>query len=307
MFSEKITLLIITLFFSTIMEAQTPTGIDQYSFTAPEGWAVKTGNGYAQYVQPDNSGLSCIMTIFSPLASSGDMGTDTKGIFAIMFPGDWKYYYSDKRHDDLKKGNTKQGLEYCILEAPMVKERPGGGWDYQTGTALVVGMGSQMAVITIQHESTGLHCKCFQRYDYWGRFFNSFLVKNFTPKATKEDSLIRINGSWMTSGNRAIGEYLFAANGHYQYLGGYGNFTKISWNTVELKTSAFQGDGTYTIKNNQLILKRKGERTTHSYKLRFEKINQGSTGWKELIYLLNEKPDDGGPAYEVCYEKNIRQ
>ena len=106
---------------------------------------------------------------------------------------------------------------------------------------------------------------------------------------------------------RSIGEYIFAANGRFQYLGSFGSYTKISNEWIELKTSAWQGDGSYTIQGDQLILKRNGEKKGDEYRFRFESINQGSTGWKDRLCLLNEHPLDNLPPYEACYEKREKQ
>jgi hypothetical protein len=166
-------------------------------------------------------------------------------------------------------------------------------------------MGNQIAIAALRHEPIGLYCKCKQRYDYWGRFLNTFTIKNSTaPKANTESTPARLIGSWMIFEGRTIGEYIFAANGHYQYIGAYGNHTKISNDIIESRSSVFQGDGTYTIKGDQLMLKRKGKTTPETYRFRFEKSNQGSTGWKDRIYILDEKPADRGLAYEVCYERS---
>lgn len=280
--------------------------LDSYQYIPPEGWQAQKGNGFVLLTQPSTSGLACQLTIISPVPFSGNLENETKNVFSQMYPG-WRFYYSDARHDDLMKGNTKQGFGYCMMEAPMVRTRPdGNSWDYETGSALLVNLGTHVAIITLRHESTGIHCQCKQRYDYWGRFFNSFTIKNFSVPIMGTDVHKRIIGSWTASGNRAIGEYIFAANGRYQYIGGFGNFTQISPELLELKTSAFQGDGNYKLENDQLVMTRKGNSTPEIYKFRLEKINKGSTGWKDRIILLDENPADKGPAYEAIYERIVR-
>jgi len=223
-----------------------------------------------------------------------------------MYPG-WRFYYSDARHDDLMKGNTRQGAPYYMMEAYMMKDRPAGGWDYETGTAVVIGNGKQAAILAIRHELTGLNCQCKQRYTTWPRFFSSFTIKNLIPQKEIDTNPTRFIGSWMVSGGRSIGEYIFAANGRFQYLGGYGSYSRISNEWIELKTSAWQGDGSYTIQGDHLIFKRKGETKGDEYRFRFESINRGSTGWKDRLCLLNEHPRDNGPAYETCYEKTEKK
>lgn len=278
-----------------------------YSYIAPENWSLQKGNGYNLYTQQLADGSpGCRLLIIPPVVSSGKLEDDVKNIFSQMYPG-WRFYYSDARHDDLIKGFTKQGAPYYMLEAYMVKDRPAGGLDSETGSALVIGNGNQYAILALRHEITGLNCLCKKRYNTWHRFFNSFTIKNLNPIKESDTNPTRFIGSWMASGDRSIGEYIFAANGRFQYLGGYGSYTKISNEWLELKTSAWQGDGSYSIQGDRLIFKRKGETKGDEYRFRFESINRGSTGWKERLCLLNEHPRDNGPAYEACYEKTERK
>jgi hypothetical protein len=195
-------------------------------------------------------------------------------------------------------------MEYYILEASMVKDRPGGGWDYENGAAILIGNNKQCAVITIRHEATGIHCVCNQQYEYWGRFFNSFNIKNISTPISTQDLTPKIIGSWMNLGGSVAGEYIFAANGHFQYIGGYGSMRDIDWKTVELKSSAFQGDGQYTINGDRIVMKKRGDQNDQSFPFRLEKFNKGSSGWKERLILLNEMPADGGKPYQVSYERS---
>jgi hypothetical protein len=278
-----------------------------YAYIPPESWTLEKGNGYILYTQVLADGRpGCRLIIIPPVVSSGKLEDDVKSIFLQMYPG-WRYYYSDARHDDLVRGNTKQGAPYYMLEAEMVKDRPDGGRDYEQGAALVVGSGKQSAIIALRHEITGLNCQCKQRYNTWQRFFNSFAIKNLSPQSQRDTSPSRFIGSWMSSGNRSISEYIFAANGRFQFIGGFGSYSKISNEILELKTSAWQGDGSYSIQGDRLLFTRKGETKPDIYRFRFESINKGSTGWKERICLLNEHPRDNGPAYEACYEKTERK
>jgi hypothetical protein len=166
-------------------------------------------------------------------------------------------------------------------------------------------MGNQIAILSLRHEPIGLYCECKKRYNYIGRLLNTFTIKNATLSASNNaNTSKRVVGSWMVSGQGSIGEYIFAANGHYQYIGGYGSTTKVSYDMIEIKSSVFQGDGTYTINGDKLTIKRKGSSAPEVLRFRFEQYSPGNSDWKDRIYLLNEKPADGGYSYEVCYEKS---
>jgi len=279
---------------------------NEYQFIPPDNWARGNQNGTQQFTRRYTPELACVLTIYPLRTINSDLETEVKKIFGQQYSG-WRFYYADQRKDEIRKGYTKQGLEYCLMEAAMVRDRPGNGWDYETGAVLLVKSGKQYAVVTIRHESTGIHCVCNEQYTCWGRFFDSFTVENIPVSPVSEDKSKIILGSWMTSGNRAIGEYIFAANGRYQYIGGYGSMTEIDSRTIELKSSAFQGDGKYIINGDRLLLKRDGEKNETVYGFRIERFNKGSTGWKERIVLLNLRPASGSDPYEVSYERSVRQ
>lgn len=275
-----------------------------YNFTPPDKWFVQKNKDHILLSQTQSMETGCVITILLPQPSSGNLETDAKNIFNIMYPG-WQYRYTGEKHDDLSKGITPQGLEYCMIEAPMHKMRPDGYYyDYEDGAAWVIGMGKQVAVVSARHNRL-LACFCNQQYESWRRFFNSFTIKNATPKSTGEDVSKRILGDWMAMGSGALTEYIFAANGHYQFIGAYGSSTKVTdtYNEyIYTKTSSFAGDGAYSIKGDQLSFGRRGDKDKEQVRFRFEKVNHGGTGWKERLYMLKTSAVDGR-LYEVCYEK----
>jgi hypothetical protein len=100
-------------------------------------------------------------------------------------------------------------------------------------------------------------------------------------------------------------DYIFAANGNYQYLGGVGTTFKASdynYEYIHTRASAFQGDGSYSITGNQLTIMRRGDKNPEQVRFRFEKVNHGGTDWSDRVYMLKKNVTDG-KEYEVCYEK----
>jgi hypothetical protein len=149
------------------------------------------------------------------------------------------------------------------------------------------------------------HTDCINKYETWRRFFNSFAVKNATVPQMKDDPLNRIVGVWtLASSGAASGQYIFAANGNYQLVGGIGSSSTSrddNYEYVHMKSYAFQGDGAYSLNGNQLSLKKQGS-TTEQVQYRFEQVNHGGAGWKDRLYLL--KTDlTLRTTYEVCYER----
>lgn len=284
---------------------ETGTGVSgslsDLSFISPTGWAEQKGNGFTTFRKQYTSELACVLTIIAPQPSSGNLETDVMNVYNQMYTGGWRFYYTDHRKNEMQKGYTKQGLPFYTLRGYMGKDRPQGGMDSEEGCAAVIGTGNKMAIISARHEPTGMYCRCEQDYVIWGRFFNSFTIKNATPSNNNENIAKAILGEWGISRGVAINDYVFAANGHFVNYAGYGSTTRISSTEIMMKSSVFQGDGTYTISGDKLTMNKKG--TTTVFRFRLVKFNNGGTGWKEGMYLFNEKPASGSPPYESLYVK----
>ena len=279
--------------------------LKSYNYLSPPNWYKTENKDYVMLSQSPNVREGCTLTILAPLPSSGSLEVDAKSIFDQMYPG-WKFRYTGEKQYDISKGYTPQGLEYFMMEAPMHKMRPDGYYyDYEDGAVVAIGFGKQVAVIAGRHNRL-LACTCNQDYEKWRRFFNTFNVKNQLPaKGSQEDASKRILGSWMAMGSGALTEYVFAANGNYQFIGAYGSSsgTRRDYDEIiTIKSSAWQGDGSYAFSANQLLFKRRGDANTEKVPFRFEKVNHGGAGWKDRLYMLKINSGDG-KKYEVCYEK----
>ncbi len=278
-----------------------------YSFITPEKWFTQKTNEYIMLSQSQTE-QGCVITILPPQPSSGNLETDARNIFKIMYPG-WSYRFTGEKQYDLSRGFTSQGLEYYMLEAPMHKMRPDGFYyEYEDGSAWVIRLGNQVVIVSGRHNRL-LSCYCHHHYENWRRFFNSFTVKNQAPSTNpQENASGRIVGSWMLMGGTVITEYIFAANGNYQFIGAYGTTSTTSRGAndyIITKSSAWKGDGTYSISGNQLTIRKYGGRDTEQVPFRFEKVNHGGTGWKDRLYMRKISLTDG-KEFEVCYEKQTK-
>jgi hypothetical protein len=275
-----------------------------YKFTAPPGWHTIKTNQYIMLSQTQNVQEGCVITILPPLQSSGNLETDARGIFNQMYPG-WSYRFTGEKREDASRGITPQGLEYYMIEAPMHKMRPDGYYyDYEDGAAWVIGLGREVVVIAARHNRL-VACYCHHHYENWRRFFNTFTVKT-QPRSmpAQQDLSKRILGDWMALGSTALTEYIFAANGNYQFIGVGGSTvtrSDINYDYIYIKTSSFAGDGSYAVKDNQVTLKGRGARP-EQIPIRFDQVNHGGTGWKDRLYMRKISAVDG-KEYEVCYEK----
>jgi hypothetical protein len=284
--------------------AHAQISFDDYTFTAPENWLMQKNKDFIMLAQNQDVNSGCVVQILLPTASSGNLEKDAQSVFAMMYPG-WEYRNSGEKQHDLIKGHTQQGLEYCIMEAPMKKVRPDGYYyDFEDGAAVVIGLEKQMIIIAARHNRL-IACECGRNYNLWKRFFKSFTIKKATPPQNNdEEPSKKIIGLWKVAESMSISDYVFAANGHYQHGGAIGTSSTSRdkfYEYLHIKTYSFEGDGSYTISNKELILKKRGAKEGEKRPVRFEKINHGGTGWKDRMFIMGK---DAGGEYETCYEKH---
>lgn len=287
------------------------SGLDDYIFSVPEKWFVNRSRDYIMLTQSPVNEPGCTITILPAERSSGDLENDARSVFGQMYSG-WQFRLAGDRQYDVSKGYTLQGLEYCMMEAPMSKvSADGSRYDgFEDGSALVIKAGLQIVIVAARHGTMMAHNDCLNKYETWKRFFDTFTVKNAAiPRRVEEEPSNRIVGIWkLTSNGPALGEYVFAANGHYQLAGAIGTSSTTRddyFKYIHIKTYAFQGEGSFLIKDNQLYLTKHGDKDPEEIQFRFEKVNHGGSGWKDRLYMLKTDPVLGG-KYEVCYERSDR-
>ena len=205
-----------------------------YTYTAPDKWRIQKEADYVLLSQSHTSEPGCIILIFPPQPTSGNLQQDAESVFGQMYPG-WQFRSTGEKQYDLSKGYTTQGLEYFMLEAGMSKlSADGSRYDgFEDGSALVIENGNQIVIIAARHTTTMAHTDCVNKYETWRRFFNSFTIKSASVSSNKEDAAKRIIGVWTLSSNGAAsGEYIFAANGNYQLVGGIGTSSTSRTNII---------------------------------------------------------------------------
>lgn len=298
---------LLTIVFANLLllRATAQTGFDDYIFTPPQNWQEQKTKDFIFLSQSQDPASGCVAQILLPAASSGDLEKDAKAVFAMMYPG-WEYRNSGDKQYDLTKGNTAQGLPFCMMEAAVKKVRADGYYyDYEDGSALVIGVGKQIVIIASRHERL-TSCECRRNYILWKRFFNSFTVKNAVPpQHTEEDASTKIIGVWKTAESMSVSDYVFAANGHYQHGGALATSSTSRdqyYEYLHIKSYSFEGDGTWAILKNELTLTKRGEKEGEKRIVRFEQVNHGGTGWKDRMVLLQK---DAAGEYEVRYEKQL--
>lgn len=282
--------------------------ISDYLFTAPEGWQVTNGGNHI-FMQSPASG--CQILIFEPQLSSGDLESDAISVFNMMYPAaNWRYTHQGERQYVLSRGYLAKGLRYSMIEASMNATTADGKYHTEDGAALAIQAGHQLIIVSIRHSSLSGHWDCQNKYNVWPRFFNSFDVESAAHRPDSDaEPARRIVGVWkLASGGVASGEYVFAANGNFQFRGAIGTTTTTTdyyYEYLHITTYAFEGDGSYAFDGDKLMLKRRTDGVQDQRRYRFVDINPGGTGWKDRICLLSDDPSTGS-LIEVCYEKEQR-
>jgi hypothetical protein len=298
-------LAIILLLASSVTVHGQNISISNYEFIVPEGWQVMNKEGHV-FIQSQASG--CQILILEPQASSGDLEADAIAVFDMMYPtANWRYTYQDERKYALARGYLPKGLRFSMMEASMNATTTDGQYHTEDGVALVIQAGDQIVIISIRHSSLLSHWDCKNKYTVWPRFFNSLDVQSVPrPMHSEFEPEKRLIGVWkLASGGVASGEYVFAANGNFKQTGGVGTSTTTSddyYQYIHIKSYAFEGDGSYSLDGEKLILKRRAESIPEQRQFRLEEVNHSGTGWTDRIYLLSHDSSIGGPS-EVCYEK----
>ncbi len=289
----------------TVNAGNSSVTLNDYDFVAPEKWAVKKNTDHLSFINPRSG---CSIKILVPQPSSGNPEQDANAAFELMYKG-WSYQNTGSRKFTLVKGVLPKGQEYFVKEAAMSGTNTEGQYNLEEGAAMVVKAGAQIVIISIRHNSGMLgHDECYKNYNTCSRFINSFNIRNrpATQNPQQENSQ-RIIGLWkLNTVGIAIGDYAFAANGHYQFGGGLGSSTTTSdmyYKYIYNKAYPFEGDGSYAVSDNLLTIKRRGALNSEQVTIRFAKVNHGGEGWKERMYML--KKDSYGEN-ESVWEKESK-
>lgn len=276
--------------------------INDYEFVAPDKWQLQKNKEYISMINPQSG---CTIKVLAPQPSSGNLEQDAEAVFNTMYSG-WNYQNSGNKKFTLVTGFLPKGHEFFMKEASMSGYIAGGQYNLEEGSAIVVKTGNKIVIISVRHNSSMMgHDDCYRNYNTWARFFNTFGVRQFfQPESAEEDIPKRIIGLWNINATGVVaGEYVFAANGHYQFGGAIGTSTTTSdlyYKYIYNTAYSFEGDGTYSISGHVLTLNKSGS-AAEQIPIRFEKVNFGGTGWTDRMWML--KTDSIGKN-QVCYDKS---
>ncbi|HEX2627795.1 MAG TPA: hypothetical protein VHM26_02245, partial [Chitinophagaceae bacterium] len=178
---------------------RTAGSFDDYTYTMPEKWITKRENGYMHLIQEKDGKYGCYISLFNPETGSGNIENDVQNYFSAMYKG-WQFLNPSVYA--ITKGQTWQGVEYCMMESSMTRQR-GEQYDHEDGGIIAFRFGNKLGIVSIRHEPIGLYCECKKNFNTWARFLNTFSLKGFTPAPSSQSPSSMILGSWMLMGGRA--------------------------------------------------------------------------------------------------------
>jgi hypothetical protein len=261
-----------------------------YIFTPPPGWSSEKANDAIILRGPDRSS---IITILPMVTSSGDLEKDMDYLFWQAFAG-WQADEQNPDHHIFTKGIAPAGWEYYKKEIGIRAVNNPQTEIY--GFVFLAKLNGAVAVIGgCYNHSTDLLDE--QSKTDWIQFFHSLDFKNY--KSTGASALAKdIIGNWLIGSSSGVSTYEFASNGHYANANAFSTSHQVSDYAVKETTTSFVGDGTYSIKGNELTLtSNKGIIQKPKIRIFYQK-EYGD--WLKTIGMLSNSTVDG-TSYEAIY------
>ncbi len=263
-----------------------------YVYTVPDGWTTQpSGNGLWIASPTLENGERCTIGLWPMAPSSGDLFADAQRAWSQVFQG-----FVIRPEDPLNKtvlvrGRAPQGWDYAILRRGILwPQNP----DAQLGGFIMVAkLNDRVAIVSFLSKDPRLS-SCFS-YGYafhpevWPRFFANLNFRNWTP-AAGSGTTQRIQGSWESFGTSTGGgaalQYAFTPAGRYAFFGVGQRYMALSRFEAAVWTSTTFGDGSYTIRGNELALQPdQGDRDLFLYRLE-EVSEDGGRSWTEKLFMM---------------------
>ena len=285
-------------------QAAPPAGIaaslGDYVYTVPPGWTTtQYPDGIVLMSPVAVTNERCVMTIGPMRRPSGNLLADAYGIFQDIYRSYEPRNLTDRGTplDPLVvRGTSGQGWDYVIVKRGIA---PPGSRESRLAFAFVAKLNDRLAVLSGVSKDP-LVSTCFGELvnNVWPKFFYSLSFKGWMPTDQSAAMRRKISGKWMSAGAAAAAEFIFAGNGRYLDAAGRTQYDRINNSEVLATTTAFAGNGGYTLRGNSITLKPDG-RASESGLIRVEEESKddGRT-WNEVLYLTRTSSVDG-KEYEL--------
>lgn len=275
-----------------------------YVYVVPTGWTPKQyPDGGVVITSPVyGTGEKCTISVLPMRPTTTDLQTAANGIFSELFSKDY-VAVTTYTSPSMIRGISPQGWEYFITKQG-IKPRAGNYSDV-FAFVFVAKLGNEIApIVGISKDPLVSNCFGLNLQDVWPKFFYSLEFKNWKTQSQEKDIMKRMAGVWMAVTATAGDRIVFAPNGRYAGASAAQKYYATSSNEIFTVTDAYFGDGSYSIKGNQIMLvhdndKNKPERGF--MRLEQESTDGGRT-WKDQLYLMRTSSVDGS-EYELGYNK----
>jgi len=279
------------------------------SFLVPPGWSrISNPNNprAATYQSPVYSGGEvCRIAVFPPMPSSGNIVNDARKTFAGMMGVDPLANSGPPfPYTTIIRGLSPEGWSYFIIKHSINGRFGDYGSLYGT-TTLAVQLGKQTVIIVGTGKDPQVS-QCFGEMvrDAWPAFFAS-LQFNTKPSSEQEQAFrSSIVGTWTAvASSMAAGQYTFTAQGRYMSTAAFRTRTPAGANLVLETTSAYFGDGRFSLRGNMLSLtpdSGRGNATSAAIHIEQESKDLGvqlGAKWTDRLCLME---GDG----EICYNRS---
>jgi hypothetical protein len=282
-----------------------PATLDDYIFTAPAGWnAKRTPDGIVLESPLLGTSEKCFLS-FWPMQQAGpDLVNDAVRLFGVVWGG-FEVRDRDGRGGDmpplLVRGTSGQGWDYAILKRGI---GPRGSPETRLGFVLVAKLSDRLAVISGLSKDP-LVSACFGELqaNLWPRFFYGLSFRNWTPSGDQAAALRRrMAGVWMGGGATAASRFVFSANGRYGGSAASQQYSAVNSREVLTTTTAFFGDGAYSVRGNSITLTPNGRAPEKGFIRVEQESKDGGRSWADLLYLLRTSSVNG-QEYEMKYQR----
>jgi hypothetical protein len=200
-------------------------------------------------------------------------------------------------------GVSGQGWEYVIVKRGI---GPRGSPEIRLGFVLVAKLNDRLAVISgLSKDSLISNCMGEMGNNVWPRFFYSLSFKNWTPTDQAAAMRKRIAGTWIGGGGMAADRFVFDPNGRYGGASASQQYNGVTNAGIVTTTTAFFGDGAYTLRGNGIALTpdNRGKPPSNGFIRLEEESKDEGANWAEVLYLLRTSTVDG-KEYEMTYHRS---
>lgn len=275
--------------------AEPPRGgsaFGDYLYTAPDGWTrTPAGNGLWIASPPSDAGERCTIGLWPMAPASNDLFADAQQAWGRIFQGFVLRPEDPLNRTVLVRGVAPQGWEYAVLRRGILS--PANPDAQLGGSIMVARLGDRVAVVSFLSKDPRLSACYMYGYAFhpvvWPRFFANLHFRNWAPTSPTGLAL-RIQGSWESFGTSTGGgaalQYAFTPAGRYAFFGVGQRYMALSRFEAAVWTSTTFGDGSYTIRGNELTL-RPDRGDPDVYFIRLEQVSEdGGRTWTEKLFMM---------------------